>query len=187
MARPKGQFQTNKEKLYAKLVGLTNPRCWASNRFLAEAIGVSVRQVQRYLHQLVKEGRILHEQKHYLKGGWKTKRFITLIKQAVMARVFGKPKYEKTQSIVVDGKVYDMPIEDGSDKRSAEIRALLERERQSDREEDERMKDPAYASAKRERINRKLALTARLADDPEFAAQYRANVLLNQSLTFGEK
>lgn len=91
MARPRGQFDEQKEVCYQLIIRLTKPTCWASNGFLATKLGCSVRQVTRYIAALVKENRLVLNMKRYLREGMKTRRFLRLA-SAVRGK-FGKPMY----------------------------------------------------------------------------------------------
>lgn len=60
MARPKGQYESNKIKTYNLIRGIAGPvTCFAKTKTLANRIGVGERQIYRYLHDLQQEDLII--------------------------------------------------------------------------------------------------------------------------------
>jgi predicted ArsR family transcriptional regulator len=71
MARPRGQFDANKERTFSLIAELAGTRAWCKARssYLASRLGVQERQVKRYLTALKREGRLEVETSGLLVNG----------------------------------------------------------------------------------------------------------------------
>jgi len=79
MARPVGKFAKQKAECLVWLKTLMKPKCFVSNKYLAQKLGCSERQVSRYLKSLEEDGSIVRTRYRYAKrGALKTKRFVAL-------------------------------------------------------------------------------------------------------------
>jgi hypothetical protein len=108
VARPRGDFDKGKERLLLKLQAL-GQKLWPSNAFLARELDCSVRQIERYIAALIKEGRLRRVLSKYFKyGKILTKRFLVLVKKVGKA-IFGVPIYrdqnEKPMDTSVDPQI----------------------------------------------------------------------------------
>lgn len=80
MARPAGQFDRNKRVLFQHIRQQAQSRTQARDADLSEALGISVRQIQKYLNALVGEGLIQTQVTHYkTPGGWYNLRTISTV------------------------------------------------------------------------------------------------------------
>lgn len=59
MARPRGQFDANKERCYQLVLQLSKyGPCFATNAYLGTRLDCCTKQIQRYLNSLELEGRL---------------------------------------------------------------------------------------------------------------------------------
>lgn len=74
---------------------LMKPKCFVSNKYLAQKLGCSERQVSRYLKALEEEGKIVRTQYRYSKkGALKTKRYVSLKTKWLPALVVPPKRFE---------------------------------------------------------------------------------------------
>lgn len=92
---------------------LMRPKCFVSNKYLAQKLGCSERQVSRYLKALEEEGSIVRTRYRYAKkGALKTKRFVALKSVWVPALVVPPKRFEGYERKETEQKptVTELPV-----------------------------------------------------------------------------
>lgn len=107
----KGTPEIQMQRLFGQIQLVSRPVCYASTKFFAGKLGLSERQVYRYLSTLRGRGAIEVNTTRYFdpeKGRFTARRFISVIPKAQKAKSFSKmstPKTEPSKAEPLDERI----------------------------------------------------------------------------------